>query len=54
MKKWGFVEVLAWIVMAAAFAATFFFDVNVIYIILTAGIIGAGKALWIYRKGKPA
>lgn len=33
---------------------TFFFDVNVIYIILTAGIIGAGKALWIYRKGKTA
>ena len=41
-------------IMAAAFAATFFFDVNVIYIILTAGIIGAGKALWIYRKGKTA
>ena len=41
-------------IMAAAFAATFFFDVNVIYIILTAGIIGAGKAFWIYRKGKTA
>ena len=41
-------------IMAAAFAAAFFFDVNVIYIILTAGIIGAGKALWIYRKGKTA
>ncbi|MCR2019516.1 chromate transporter, partial [Blautia pseudococcoides] len=42
------------VIMAAAFAATFFFDVNVIYIILTAGIIGAGKAFRIYRKGKMA
>ena len=31
-----------------------FFNVNVIYIILTAGLLGAGKAVWIYRKGKSA
>ena len=42
------------LIMAAAFAATFFFNVNVIYIILTAGLLGAGKAVWIYRKGKSA
>ena len=47
-------SVFSIIIMAAAFAATFFFNVNVIYIILTAGLLGAGKAVWIYRKGKSA
>lgn len=44
-------SVFSIVIMAAAFAATFFFNVNVIYIILTAGLLGAGKAVWIYRKG---
>ena len=47
-------SVFSIIIMAAAFAATFFFNVNVIYIILTAGLLGAGKAVWIYRKWKSA
>ena len=47
-------SVFSIIIMAAAFAATFFFNVNVIYIILTAGLLGAGKAVWISRKGKSA
>ena len=47
-------SVFSIVIMAAAFAATFFFNVNVIYIILTAGLLGAGKAVWIYRKGKSA
>ena len=47
-------SVFSIIIIAAAFAATFFFNVNVIYIILTAGLLGAGKAVWIYRKGKSA
>ena len=45
-------SVFSIIIMAAAFAATFFFNVNVIYIILTAGLLGAGKAVWIYRDRK--
>lgn len=38
-------------VMGAAFIATFFFSVNVIYIILAAASAGIGKEIWHYRKG---
>lgn len=41
-------------IMAVSFAAVFLFNVNVIYIILIAGVIGAVKAFRIYRKGKKA
>lgn len=38
-------------IMLTAFAATFFFDVNVIYIILTAAVIGIVRILLLSRKG---
>ena len=37
--------------MAGAFLANFVFDVNVIFIILAAGLAGVGKTLWLRRKG---
>jgi len=37
--------------MVAAFAATFFFGVNVIFIILAAALIGVARVLWDRRKG---
>ncbi len=40
------------IVMAAAFIATFFFKVNVVYIILAAGILGVVLALMNRKKGE--
>ena len=43
------------VVMAAAFAAACLFDVNVIWIILTSGVIGFVNYLWKKRKaGKGA
>lgn len=42
------------LVMAAAFCATFFFSVNVIYIILAAGVLGVILALIQRRKGETA
>lgn len=41
-------------IMAVSFAAVFLFNVNVIYIILIAGVIVAVKAFRIYRKWKKA
>lgn len=41
-------------VMAAAFVAAFFLDVNVIFIILAAALLGLGQALWNRRKGAVA
>lgn len=38
-------------IMLAAFAASFFFDVNVIYIILAAAVIGIVRILLLSRKG---
>ena len=40
--------------MAGAFLANFVFDVNVIFIILAAGLAGVGKTLWLRRKGAGA
>ena len=37
-------------ILAAAFAATFFFKVNVIYIIVAAALIGVVRILWMKRK----
>ena len=37
-------------ILVAAFAATFFFKVNVIYIILAAALIGVVRILWMKRK----
>ena len=37
-------------VMVLAFVATFFFEVNVIYIILASALIGLGMAIWQKRK----
>ena len=48
-KKW-----LEDCIMLAAFAATFFFKVNVIYIILVAAVIGTAKILLIRKEGKTA
>lgn len=42
------------LVMAAAFVAAFFLDVNVIFIILAAALLGLGQALWNRRKGAVA
>lgn len=42
------------IIMASAFIATFFFKVNVVYIILIAGVIGVVLAMWNRRKGAAA
>ena len=41
-------------VMAAAFVAAFFLDVNVIFIILAAALLGLGQALWNRWKGAVA
>lgn len=41
-------------VMAAAFTASFFFNVNVIYIILAAAVIGIGREVLLHRKGRSA
>ena len=49
----GVVRSKSWLylsVMAAAFVATFFFDVNVVYVILAAAVIGIASALWEHRK----
>ena len=37
-------------ILVAAFAATFFFKVNVIYIIVAAALIGVVRILWMKRK----
>ena len=42
------------VVMAAAFCATFFFGVNVVYIILAAGLLGVILALTQHKKGEKA
>ncbi len=42
------------LVMAAAFVAAFFLDVNVIFIILAAALLGLGQALWNRWKGAVA
>ena len=45
-------SVLHMIIMAVAFVATFFFNVNVILVILAAGVIGVAQALSLIGKGK--
>ena len=42
------------VVMATAFCATFFFGVNVVYIILAAGLLGVILALVQHKKGEKA
>lgn len=42
------------VVMAAAFCATFFFGVNVVYIILAAGLLGVILAMVQHKKGETA
>ena len=37
--------------MAAAFIAAYFFDVNVIWVILASGVIGLLNYFWKKRKG---
>lgn len=48
IKTKSFIHIL---VMCIAFTATFFFDVNVIYVILAAGLIGIILALFTHKKG---
>lgn len=43
-------SILSLVIMAGAFAATFFWKVNVMYIILAAALIGIGKELLRRRK----
>lgn len=45
---------LRWGIMAGAFIATFFLKINVIYIILIAGVIGIVHALQIIKKEEKA
>ena len=40
-----------YLVMVAAFVATFFFDLNVIFVIVAALVIGVVKALIIHKRG---
>ena len=40
--------------MAAAFIATFVFDINVVFIILAAVLVGIGRQLWTRRKERAA
>ena len=47
LKQKSVVDVL---IMIGAFIATFFFDINVIYIILTAGVIGVVKAVGLKKE----
>lgn len=46
MKSWIHI-----VVLAAAFIATFFFGVNVIYIIMAAAVVGLGLAMYDKMKG---
>ena len=41
-------------VMVAAFCATYFFSVNVIYIILAAALLGIGASVWKFKRGRKA
>lgn len=41
------------VVLAAAFAADFFLNINVVYIILAAAAAGIGKLLILRRRGRP-
>lgn len=45
-KQW-----INYLVMVAAFVSTFFFDVNVIYVILVAAVIGVARALVVRKRG---
>lgn len=45
-------NIVSILIMLAAFCATFFFDVNVIFVILTAALLGAGKAIYQGKKGE--
>ena len=47
-------SVLSWVMMAAAFVATFVFDINVVFIILAAVLVGIGRQLWTRRKERAA
>lgn len=47
LKQKSVIDVL---IMIGAFIATFFFDVNVIYIILAAGVIGVVKAVGLKKE----
>lgn len=47
LKQKSVVDVL---IMIGAFIATFFFDINVIYIILAAGVIGVVKAVGLKKE----
>jgi len=47
LKQKSVIDVL---IMIGAFIATFFFDINVIYIILTAGVIGVVKAVGLKKE----
>lgn len=51
LKKKSVIHIL---VMIAAFCATWFFGVNVIYIILAAGVLGVVLALAQHKKGEAA
>ena len=41
------------ILMAAAFIATFFLNINVIYIILAAALFGIAREIIQHKKGQP-
>jgi len=45
---------LNYVILAAAFVASFVFDVNVIFIILGAALLGVCRTLWQKRKGGEA
>ena len=45
---------LSIVLMLCAFAATFFFKFNVVFILLAAALVGAVKLVWMKRKGAQA
>jgi chromate transporter len=45
-------QILSILMMAGAFITAFFFDINVIYIILVCGVIGAANVIYREKKGK--
>lgn len=45
---------LSVVLMLCAFAATFFFKINVVFILLAAALVGVVKLIWLKRKGARA
>ena len=47
-------SLLNWLILAAAFVASFVFGINVVFIILGSALVGVLRSLWQKRKGAAA